>query len=87
MGKPYFLKHKQYKDVCWRILAQYGAETYVKFKFEWWNLAFVQSYPMGIVQYTDIPYDDFSNWLYTTDVVSCLRDANWKELSHEKPTV
>lgn len=81
MLKPLYIKHKLYKDVCWKIKAQYPGSTYFKFKFEWWNLGFNNSWSMGIKEYGDIQFGDFSNWLYTNDVVPCLRNANWKELT------
>lgn len=79
--------------MCWQVKAQYPGSTYLKFKFEWWNLGFDNSWPMGIKEYGEIQFSDFSNWLYTNDVppalswlypnnvVPCLRDANWKELN------
>lgn len=76
----YFLKHKNYRDVCFRVLKQYDTHNRVKLKIEWWNLGFVNSYAMGITQNTEILHNDYDNWLYTTDVINCLRNANWRPL-------
>lgn len=75
-----FIKHKLYKDVCFRVLYCVAKEYKTEFKIEWWNLGYVNSYCMGLRQFIDISYDDYSNWLYTTDMVNCLRDANWQKL-------
>ena len=75
-----FLKHRLYRDVCFRVLKhQYTSDTYYKLKIEWWNLGCENSWCMGIRQVTKIYNNDLHNWLYTEDMVNCLRDANWKE--------
>lgn len=79
-----FLKHKKYKDVCFRVLNHFPFENFTKFKIEWWNLGYVDSYSMGIREYTDIQYSDYENWEYTYnyDGFACLRNATWMELKN-----
>lgn len=76
-----FLKHKLYKDVCFQVLSSVSVRDRIKLKVLWWNLGYVNSYCMGIKQHTEIYRFDYCNWLCTNDMVSCLRNANWKELT------
>ena len=80
-GKTLFIKHKQYRDICWIVKAQYSRTGYIKYKAEVWNLGYVASWPMGIKQYIDIKYEEMADWLFTTDTVKCLRNAKWEPLS------
>jgi len=81
MHNLFFIKHKQYRDICWRVLATYGGTGYIKYKAECWNMGYDASWPLTIKDYIEIKHEDISNWLYTTDVIPCLRYANWEELT------
>lgn len=79
-----FIKHKKYRDICWRVLTQYQGTGYIKFKVELWNQGYVHSWPLPIKEYLDITREDVSNWLWTEQENNeCLRYSDWKELETE----
>lgn len=80
--KGAFLKHKMYRDVCFRVLTHYSVHNRAKLKIEWWNLGCVNSSNMGYRQNTEILYSDYPNWEYTYDMPASLRTANWKQLTN-----
>ena len=78
-----FIKHKQYRDICWRVLTEYSGTGYVKYKAECWNMGYKASWSMGIKDYLEIKLEDISNWIFTTDLVPCLRNAQWTNLDEK----
>lgn len=82
MHNLFFIKHKQYRDICWRVLATYGGTGYTKYKAECWNLGFDASWPIDVKDYVEIKNEDKENWLMTKDTSNkCLRYAKWEELT------
>lgn len=80
MNKGIFIKHKAYKDVCCLVLKSFETDTKYKLKIQWWNQGFVNSWNMNYTQNIVVTKDDLKNWLWTSDKIDCLRNANWKTL-------
>ena len=80
MQRNIFIKHEKYKDVCCHVLKSFYTGTRYKLKIQWWNLGYVNSWCMGYTQNIEIEDSDLSNWLYTTDMISYLRNANWRKV-------
>lgn len=75
-----FIRHKQYRDICWRVLAVYGGTGHIKYKAECWNMGYNASWPLSMKDYIEIKNEDLGDWLCTTDIRACLRYAHWREL-------
>lgn len=79
--KNLFIKHKEYRDVCWLVLRAIYLPGRDKLKCELWNQGFVDSYRMGIRQEIVLDHTDKQNWLYCYGGVDCLRYADWKQFN------
>lgn len=77
-----FIKHKKMKDVCIQVFKTFyiPEKKCLEIKGSWWNMAYIQSFPIGISFKKKIPINELKeNWLYTDEIIDCLRNATWRE--------
>ena len=76
------IRHHTAKDICFVVQAvQYRGPTYIKLKTEIINMAFVETYPIGIKQKLMLEYDILDRWEYCTDnTAKCIRYVEWKKI-------
>lgn len=43
-----FIKHKNFKDVCLKVLTSFDYGHGFALKCEWWNMGQVESFPLGV---------------------------------------
>lgn len=78
------LKHKKWRDICLKVhkVHKFNTSSTVKVKGQYWNLGFVESYPIwDDVETLKIDKADWQSWEVSYDDLNlkCWRNSNWHE--------
>ena len=94
ISKGDFIRHKRFLDVCLRVTNAFDYGHGLEIKASWWNMAFVNSYPIGhgygkrinFKKDKDRESKALKQWvgdweiLRTPSPPACLRDGKWAEM-------
>lgn len=77
-----FIKHKQFKDVCFQVEKVFELPHKLKIKGNWINQGFTNSWILIQRKNIIILKEDYKDWEYclNSNDHSCLRYCDWKSI-------
>jgi hypothetical protein len=72
----FYIKHKQSKDVCYEVTNVKKLNGDYLYSLTIWNMGFEKSW---VIDKCKVENVDLKNFVYYSDNIECLRNAQWKE--------